>query len=174
MRRRDLRVRESRIAPDDAAFALRAGAAGQSMPRCQRSHFIRRSAASRVAMRWKCAESSGCHQRSAVIRDSKTGQFGLPMATPSARMVAASPVTPTRIPQRWSSARLGCVWRSSPTACAVREREVARLAAEGHDAGRLAAAAALLDELVLSERFIEFLTLPAYEQLTAETAGTAA
>jgi len=31
------------------------------------------------------------------MRDSKIGQFGLPMATPSARMVPASPVTPRTI-----------------------------------------------------------------------------
>ncbi|MBW3629529.1 MAG: malate synthase A [Gemmatimonadetes bacterium] len=53
---------------------------------------------------------------------------------------------------------------------AIREEEEARLAAAGHDAGRLRAASALLDELVLSETFIEFLTIPAYEQLTRQAA----
>jgi malate synthase len=54
---------------------------------------------------------------------------------------------------------------------AIREEEEARLAAGGTHAGRLRAAGELLDELVLSESFIEFLTLPAYERLTAGTVG---
>jgi hypothetical protein len=36
------------------------------------------------------------------------------------------------------------------------------------DGGRLADAAALLDHLVLDERFEEFLTIPGYERLTDE------
>ena len=49
----------------------------------------------------------------------------------------------------------------------LRERELERLLAENEAAGpRLREAAALLDELVLSEDFVEFLTLPAYERLS--------
>lgn len=49
----------------------------------------------------------------------------------------------------------------------IRERECARLKAVGHDPDRLRVAAEILDELVLSPDFIDFLTLPAYERLTA-------
>ena len=47
---------------------------------------------------------------------------------------------------------------------AVREQELAALGGAGE--GRLGAAAELLDELVLSDDFMEFLTLPAYDRLT--------
>ena len=46
---------------------------------------------------------------------------------------------------------------------AIRDQEIATL--DGSSGGRLADAAALLDQLVLADEFIEFLTLPAYEQL---------
>jgi malate synthase len=46
---------------------------------------------------------------------------------------------------------------------AIRDRETASL--DGPQVGLLEDAAALLDRLVLSDDFIEFLTLPAYEQL---------
>jgi malate synthase len=76
--------------------------------------------------------------------------------------------------QLWQWVRLGATTDDGATIDegryrAIREQEEARLAADGHDAGRLRAAAALLDQMVLSGEFIEFLTLPAYEQLTAET-----
>jgi malate synthase len=45
----------------------------------------------------------------------------------------------------------------------IRDAELAAL--EGDGTGRLADAAALLDELVLAEDFVEFLTLPAYDRL---------
>jgi malate synthase len=47
---------------------------------------------------------------------------------------------------------------------AIRDQELAVLGRT--DAGRLADAAALLDELVLADDFVEFLTLPAYDRLT--------
>ncbi len=47
----------------------------------------------------------------------------------------------------------------------VREQEVARLASERQDASALRKAAEILDELVLSEEFTEFLTLIAYDHL---------
>ena len=47
---------------------------------------------------------------------------------------------------------------------AVRDEELARLASEAPDY-RWTDAAALLDDLVLSEDFTEFLTLPAYPLL---------
>jgi malate synthase len=77
--------------------------------------------------------------------------------------------------QLWQWVRLGATTDDGRTIDAaryreIREREEGRLAGEGHDAGRLRAAAELLDEMVLSEKFIEFLTLPAYERLTAKTA----
>ena len=77
--------------------------------------------------------------------------------------------------QLWQWVRLGAATDDGKTIDAaryreIREREEARLAGEGHDAGRLRAAGELLDQLVLSESFIEFLTVPAYERLTADTA----
>ncbi len=47
----------------------------------------------------------------------------------------------------------------------VREQEVARLASERQDSSALRKAAEILDELVLSEEFTEFLTLIAYDHL---------
>ena len=47
---------------------------------------------------------------------------------------------------------------------AVASEEIAKLG----DATRFAKARALFDELVLADRFEEFLTLPAYEQLTGD------
>jgi malate synthase len=46
----------------------------------------------------------------------------------------------------------------------IRDEELAKLH-EGHDPQRLAEATALLDTLVLSEEFVEFLTLPGYARL---------
>lgn len=47
----------------------------------------------------------------------------------------------------------------------IRDEQLAALAAERGEGHRLEDAAALLDRLVLSEDFIEFLTLPAYREL---------
>lgn len=46
----------------------------------------------------------------------------------------------------------------------IRDQELAKLT-EGHNPQRLADATVLLDTLVLSEEFVEFLTLPGYERL---------
>ena len=46
---------------------------------------------------------------------------------------------------------------------AVRDEELARLG--GHSSGRLADAADLLDETVLSDTFVPFITIPAAERL---------
>jgi malate synthase len=46
----------------------------------------------------------------------------------------------------------------------IRDEELAKLH-EGHDPQRLAEATTLLDTLVLSEEFVEFLTLPGYARL---------
>jgi malate synthase len=46
---------------------------------------------------------------------------------------------------------------------ALRDEELAALGGPG--VGRLSDAAGLLDELVLDDEFVEFLTLPAYERL---------
>ena len=46
---------------------------------------------------------------------------------------------------------------------AIRDQELAALGGPGE--GRLGAAAKLLDELVLTDEFVEFLTLPAYDRL---------
>jgi malate synthase len=45
-------------------------------------------------------------------------------------------------------------------------RDLALADVDGRQAGRMADAAGLLDRLVLADDFIEFLTLPAYEQLS--------
>ena len=52
----------------------------------------------------------------------------------------------------------------------IRERELAQVVAEGSWGARASEAAELLDQLVLSDEFTEFLTLPGYEKLDTEAA----
>jgi malate synthase len=47
----------------------------------------------------------------------------------------------------------------------IRDEELDRLRGDGLDGGRLDAAAALLDTLVLDDEFTDFLTIPGYEEL---------
>ncbi len=70
--------------------------------------------------------------------------------------------------QLWQWLRHGCTLADGRAADqrlyeTIRDEEIARLG--GTSAGRIGDAARLLDQLVLNETFIEFLTFPAYETL---------